>query len=152
LQRWQRFNRPIVCFDWRHPLHDTDGKALADEPLPDDYAALWVDDLQSAKQLAREAFEWIEELFAGKGLRLIDICFFIDATGTILFGEISPDCMRVRDMASDEGEALDKDQWRSGGDEAEVLLRYQRLGSIVFGDAAAPPVRDARGAEAARCE
>jgi phosphoribosylaminoimidazole-succinocarboxamide synthase len=104
--------------------------------LPDDYASIWLDNVPAAKKLAREAFEWIEELFASKGLRLIDICFFIDSSGRVLFGEISPDCMRVRDMASDEGEALDKDEWRSGGDPKAVLWRYGRLYSIVFGDAA----------------
>lgn len=136
LARWQRFEKPVVCFDWRHPLYDEAGTALADEPLPDDYAALWLDDLPAAKRLARDTFEWIEDLFAAKGLRLIDICFFIDATGRVLFGEISPDCMRVRSAASDEGEALDKDEWRSGGDGARVLERYQRLFEIVFQDAA----------------
>ena len=90
-------------------------RALADEPLPDDYASIWLDDVPGAKRLARETFEWIEELFFSKSLRLIDICFFLDRTGQVIFGEISPDCMRVRSNASDEGEALDKDEWRSGG-------------------------------------
>jgi phosphoribosylaminoimidazole-succinocarboxamide synthase len=136
LRRWQRFDRPLVCFDWRHPFDDGHGKALADEPLPDDYASLWLDDVSAAKTLARNTFEWIEELFALKSLRLIDICFFIDRTGTVLFGEISPDCMRVRSNASDEGEALDKDEWRSGGKPDEVLLRYQKLYDMIFGEAA----------------
>ncbi|MDB5692651.1 MAG: phosphoribosylaminoimidazolesuccinocarboxamide synthase, partial [Alphaproteobacteria bacterium] len=55
--------------------------------------------------------------------------------GQVIFGEISPDCMRVRGSASDEGEALDKDNWRSGGEAADVLERYKRLHSIVFGEA-----------------
>jgi phosphoribosylaminoimidazole-succinocarboxamide synthase len=134
LQKWQRFDRPLVCFDWRHPLEDEKGTALADEPLPDDYATLWLDDLPAAKRLARETFEWIEELFASKGLRLIDICFFVDRVGHVIFGEISPDCMRVRSAASDQAEALDKDEWRSGGEASSVLERYTRLHSIVFGE------------------
>ena len=134
LQRWQRFERPLVCFDWRHPLEDETGLALADEPLPDDYASIWLDDVPGAKRLARETFEWIEDLFSAKGLRLIDICFFIDRTGQVIFGEVSPDSMRVRNSASDEGEALDKDEWRSGGDAIDVLKRYTRLHSIIFGD------------------
>lgn len=137
LQRWQRFDQPLVCFDWRHPIEDDEGNALADEPLPDDYASLWLDDVPGAKKLARDTFEWIEELFADKDLRLIDICFFIDSTGKVLFGEISPDCMRVRSNASDEGEALDKDEWRSGGKPEDVLRRYESLHTIIFGEVAA---------------
>ena len=133
LGRWQRFDTPLVCFDWRHPMTDEDGRALADEPLPDDYAALWIDDI-AGKRLARDTFGWIEQLFARKGLRLIDICFFIDAAGRAIFGEISPDCMRVRSDAADGSDALDKDEWRSGGDAATVLRRYRRLATIVFGD------------------
>jgi len=138
LQRWDRFGQPVVCFDWRHPLRGDDGERLADEPLSDDYAALWIDDMASAKHLARRAFSWMEALFAGRGLRLIDICYFIDRPGTTIFGEISPDCMRVRSSASDDAEALDKDEWRSGGDADQVLNRYQRLYTIMF-DAQANP-------------
>ena len=115
LQRWDRFANPIVCFDWRHPLTDHEGNRLADEPLPDDYAALWIGDVQRAKFLACETFGWLENFFTAEALRLIDICFFIDQSGGTIYGEISPDCMRVRTHASDDAEALDKDQWRSGG-------------------------------------
>jgi phosphoribosylaminoimidazole-succinocarboxamide synthase len=134
LQRWDRFEHPVVCFDWRHPLQDEHGTRLADEPLPDDYAALWIDDLVAAKRLARSAFEWIEKRFLQVNLQLIDICFFIDRTGKVLYGEISPDCMRVRSQASIEAEAFDKDIWRSGGTPEEVVERYLRLYNIVFGE------------------
>ena len=134
LERWNRFGEPVVCFDWRHPLHDETGKRLADEPLPDDYAALWMDDLPAAKKLARDAFLWIEERFSRAELQLVDICFFIDRTGTVLYGEISPDCMRVRDGASADAEAFDKDLWRSGGSPEEVLARYRSLYELVFGE------------------
>lgn len=134
LQQWSRFERPVVCFDWRHPLQDDDGNRLADEPLPDDYAAVWIDDIVGAKQLARHAFEWIERRFAQVNLQLIDICFFIDRTGKVLYGEISPDCMRVRSHASMEAESFDKDIWRSGGKPEEVVYRYRRLHQTVFGE------------------
>lgn len=134
LQRWERFEHPVVCFDWRHPLQDELGTRLADEPLPDDYAALWIDDIVAAKRLAHHAFEWIEKRFAQVNLQLIDICFFIDRTGKVLYGEISPDCMRVRSQASIEAEAFDKDIWRSGGKPEEVLERYRQLYNIVFGE------------------
>lgn len=134
VKRWHRFAEPVVCFDWRHPLRDEEGRRLADEPLPDDYAALWIDDLSAAKTLARSAFLWIERLFDQAGLRLVDICFFIDRTGSVLYGEISPDCMRVRDGGSADGEALDKDLWRSGGSPEAVLEKYRHLYDRVFGN------------------
>ncbi len=138
LQRWSRFEEPLVCFDWRHPLHDDNGERLADEPLADDYAALWIDSVPKAKHLARETFKWIERRFTRVGLQLVDICFFIDRTGSVIFGEISPDCMRVRDRASGDAEALDKDHWRSGGEPHEVLMRYRRLHELVFGPLTSP--------------
>jgi phosphoribosylaminoimidazole-succinocarboxamide synthase len=135
LARWTRFTTPVVCFDWRQPLTDAGGVRLADEPLPDDYAAVWIADTTRAKQLARDTFDWLEKLFARSGLQLIDICFFIDRSGTVIFGEISPDCMRVRSSASDDAEALEKDVWRSGGEPDELLARYRRLHQMVFGTA-----------------
>jgi phosphoribosylaminoimidazole-succinocarboxamide synthase len=133
LTRWGRFDEPIVCFDWRHPLHDEHGQRLADEPLPDDYAGVWIDSVPKAKTLARRAFEWIERRFSRAGLQLIDACFFIDRTASVLYGEISPDCMRVRSRGSADSDALDKDHWRSGGNPDEVLARYRRLHELVFG-------------------
>lgn len=133
LYRWARFEQPLVCFDWRHPLLDESGHRLADEPLSDDYAAIWIDDVSSAKRLAQEAFAWIEQLFARVGLLLIDICFFIDRAGAVLYGEISPDCMRVRAQASNDSEAFDKDRWRAGGKPREVLERYERIYEQLFG-------------------
>ena len=136
LQRWQRFEQPLVCFDWRHPLKDEQGNRLADEPLPDDYAALWIDDMPAAKKLASDAFKWLESRFAQAELQLVDICFFIDRSGKVLFGEISPDCMRIRDHASADAIALDKDLWRSGGSPGQVLIRYQQVYDLVFGEPA----------------
>ncbi|WP_269936444.1 phosphoribosylaminoimidazolesuccinocarboxamide synthase [Arthrobacter sp. HY1533] len=133
LQRWERFAEPVVCFDWRHPLTDREGNRLADEPLPDDYAALWTRDVQLAKRLARDTFAWLEEFFTAGGLKLIDICFFIDQDSGTVYGEISPDCMRVRTHAADDAEALDKDQWRSGGGPDSILERYARLHTMLFG-------------------
>ena len=132
LQRWVRFDEPVVCFDWRHPLKGDDGTRLADEPLPDDYAAIWIDSVPRARALASRAFKWIERRFSRAGLQLVDICFFIDRTGSVLYGEISPDCMRVRSRASADAEALDKDHWRSGGEAHEVRSRYDRLHELVF--------------------
>ena len=63
------------------------------------------------------------------GAAFLDI---VDRSGTTLYGEISPDCMRVRSAASDDSRSLDKDQWRSGGRPEELLARYRELYLRVF--------------------
>lgn len=135
LTRWSKFDTPVVCFDWRHPLQGKEGERLADEPISDDYAAVWMENIPHAKYLARETFLWLEQLFGNAGLALIDICFFIDQTGQIVFGEISPDCMRVREQINNPDKAVsyDKDIWRSGKKNSILLERYENLFNRLFG-------------------
>ncbi len=134
IARWTRFDSPVVCFDWRHPLMTPTGERLADEPLPDDYAALWMQDVPHAKEIARATFIWLESLFLNAGLRLIDMCLFIDREGRTIYGEISPDCMRVRLELGDprEAEAADKDLWRNGRAPHELRERYEQLYRRLF--------------------
>lgn len=135
LEKWDRFDRPIVCFDWRHPLVDNNGVRLADEPISDDYASIWIEDIHSAKQLSSNTFLFLEKLFYDAGLTLIDICFFVDQSGQYIFGEISPDCMRVREGISEHPsltESLDKDLWRNGEKETLLAQRYNRLHNLIF--------------------
>ena len=134
LTKWTRFDVPLVCFDWRLPLTDEEGNRLADEPISDDYAGVWMSGVVEAKNLARETFSWMERVFRDSGLLLIDICFFIDKTGRILYGEISPDCMRVRDGLGDpkESESFDKDLWRQGEKEKLLAKRYHKIYHILF--------------------
>jgi phosphoribosylaminoimidazole-succinocarboxamide synthase len=134
LKKWTRFDVPLVCFDWRLPLTDEDGNRLADEPISDDYAGIWMNDIVEAKNLAREAFSWMERVFRDSGLLLVDICFFIDKTGRTLYGEISPDCMRVRDGLGEPGESssFDKDLWRQGEKEQLLAKRYHKLFHILY--------------------
>jgi phosphoribosylaminoimidazole-succinocarboxamide synthase len=136
LRRWARLDRPVVCFDWRHPMTDKEGKRLADEPISDDYAAVWMENVPHAREMARTTFLWLEELFAKGGFILVDICYFIDRDGRLLYGEISPDCMRIRrrraEGSPETAEALDKDVWRSGGSPEEVLAQYQEISRVLF--------------------
>ena len=134
LKKWSKFDVPVVCFDWRHPLTDEAGNRLADEPISDDYAAVWMCDVAEGKKLARETFSWMERLFQEAGLLLVDVCFFIDKTGTMLYGEISPDCMRVKKQSADPGlsDSFDKDLWREGEKEQLVSKRYQKLFHMLF--------------------
>lgn len=134
LLRWSRLDRPVVCFDWRHPLLDEEQNRLADEPLPDDYAAIWINNFPNAKKMALQTFLWMETVFEGADLRLVDVCIFIDREGQTIYGEISPDCMRVRLGLGDPGqsEPADKDLWRSGHSPDALLLRYEDLYQRLF--------------------
>jgi phosphoribosylaminoimidazole-succinocarboxamide synthase len=134
VKRWSRFDQPVVCFDWRNPLTDDQGCRLSDEPLSDDYAAVWMENVTSAKQVARKTFEWMEQLFADAGLLLVDICFFIDRSGKIIFGEISPDCMRVKELVTDmnNASAFDKDIWRHGFSPDVLKEQYEKILDRLF--------------------
>jgi len=86
LRKWTRFDVPLVCFDWRLPLTDEEGNRLSDEPISDDYASIWMNNVVEAKNLARETFSWMERIFRDSELLLVDVCFFIDKTGNTLYG------------------------------------------------------------------
>ncbi|GAB4193339.1 MAG: hypothetical protein OHK0022_08070 [Roseiflexaceae bacterium] len=117
---------PIVRFDWRNPLHDAQGNRLADEPLASDMAELWINTARAA-DLARRAFAALSAFLGGRGLRLLDICFFIDRDGGLIFSELSPDCMRV--TAADD--SLDKDIWRAGGSSELLLAKWTRFVELI---------------------
>lgn len=117
----------VVRFDWRNPMQSPAGERLADEVLPEDMAA-WFIDTKLARQTATKTFRALEVKMAACGLELWDICFFIAQDGRVVFGEISPDGMRVR--AADGG-ALDKDLWRSGGSSDQVLKKWQELAELL---------------------
>lgn len=134
IKKWSRFDTPVVCFDWRHPLLDEEGNRLADEPISDDYAAVWMNNTGHAKEMARQTFLWMEDLFARADLCLIDMCLFIDREGHVIYGEISPDCMRVRFGRGDPSQAQpgDKDVWRAGSSPAELERTYTKIYQCLF--------------------
>jgi phosphoribosylaminoimidazole-succinocarboxamide synthase len=115
-------HEPYVRFDWRNPLPDKD------ECLP-----LWLADqfidTAKAEPLALKAFDVLSSFLASRGIEIQDICFFIDATGSCIFGEISPDCMRVKYQGSD----LDKDLWRNGKKAGDVLSRWSTFVRLIKG-------------------
>ncbi len=118
------YPEPIIRFDWRNPMyHPETHERLADEILPETIAD-WFIDTDQARQTASTAFQALTERFNSSGLDLWDICFFITEDGKSIFGEISPDCMRVRALGQ---VALDKDVWRAGGSSKEVLNKWQLM-------------------------
>lgn len=123
IQPDQPYPSPIVRFDWRNPLVNHEGVRLADEVVPETMAE-WFCDVQSTKQTAAKAFDALSRHLATRGLDLWDICFFIAEDGKTMFGEVSPDCLRVR---AHDGSALDKDVWRAGGSSEHVLAKWQQF-------------------------
>jgi hypothetical protein len=74
-------------------LTDDSGNRLANERISDDYAAIWMCNVGYAKEMARQTFLWMAEMFESADLTLVDMCAFIDREGKTIYGEISPDCM-----------------------------------------------------------
>lgn len=121
------YPQPIVRFDWRNPMYDADGNRLADEVLPEPMAD-WFIDTSEARRTALTAFDALNTYLSIKGLDLWDICFFVTTDGKTLFGEVSPDGLRVRAV---DGSSLDKDVWRSGGSSTTVKDKWQAFADTV---------------------
>lgn len=127
---------PYVRFDYTNPLMNAENKRLRDECIPNQLAAHFID-VDAAEQTAIAAFCALYAHLSKCGVRLDDICFKIDHTGRIIFGEVSPDCMRavwVGDQADFYGlSGIDtsKDTFRAGSSEDEVKARYDRFVSLL---------------------
>ncbi len=118
---------PIVRFDWRNPLRDRDGKALADEVLGDETADLFIN-VAEARKTALRVYDALESFLGERDIVCYDLCLFVSQDGKTVFGEISQDCGRFRhfDLGS-----LDKDVWRAGGSSAQVLEKWQLLNDLI---------------------
>ena len=106
------------------------GDRTADMALPPQLADLFID----VKQAQRTAFLTamaLEEFLASKQIVFYDLCMFIDESGTLVYGEISPDCGRFRHL--DLG-SLDKDVWRTGGSSQDVINKWMLLVQLLKGE------------------
>jgi phosphoribosylaminoimidazole-succinocarboxamide synthase len=148
----------LVRFDWRNPLKREEaghkmtnqllydintvdprlekrildyGSRIADEVLPPQIADLFID-VKKARQTAFLMSLALEDFLASKNIVFYDMCFFIDESGTLVYGELSQDCGRYRHL--DLG-SLDKDVWRSGGSSSAVLDKWRLLVDLLKGDA-----------------
>lgn len=117
----------IVRFDWRNPLVSREGVRLADECMPEAMAN-WYIDVEQARDTALAAFNTLNRFLNGRGVELIDICFFISEDGRTILSEVSPDCGRYR---SRDGDSLDKDVWRRGGSHQGVLEKWQKIIDLI---------------------
>jgi phosphoribosylaminoimidazole-succinocarboxamide synthase len=129
--RMDRFNMPFskgerhqpYCrFDYRNPIMDDWGGRLRDEQLPLALADRFLD-VAEAQITALRVFDLVQESCQKVGFRVLDLCLLLDEAGRVVCGELSPDNMRIKRLAS--GEDCDKDIWRRGGDPQELLARWR---------------------------
>lgn len=146
----------LIRFDWRNPLMNPgQGERMAkqilgdlpvseevraaivaysdrcaDAVLPAQLADLYID-VEQARRTAFMTATTLEEFLATRNIVFYDLCLFIDESGTLVYGEISPDCGRYRHL--DLG-SLDKDVWRTGGSSADVIAKWQLLVDLLIGE------------------
>lgn len=125
------YQHPIVRFDIRNPNHHP----VSGEPFGD-YAisTMLADQLIDAKTAefnALKAFTTLKHHFGQFGVYLQDICFMFTTDGTRLFGEISQDCGRYKNVNEDQLSDLDKDIWRAGGSSDKVLEKYKIMTQLI---------------------
>ncbi len=151
----------LIRFDWRNPLRqeslgkratqrilaDIDAGGclvyeaitrniegycgrVADTVLPEQLADLFID-VKQARRTAFATAQTLEAFLATKNIVFYDLCLFIDESGTMVYGELSPDCGRFRHL--DLG-SLDKDVWRSGGSSSHVIEKWELLVKLLKGE------------------
>jgi phosphoribosylaminoimidazole-succinocarboxamide synthase len=120
---------PIVRFDWRNPLLGENGKRIEDEILPNSVAD-WFINVREAEKTALKVYDVLSDFLSKKDIVCYDLCLFITEDGRTVFGEISQDCGRYRhfDLGS-----LDKDVWRAGGSNENVLEKWKLLLDLIGG-------------------
>jgi phosphoribosylaminoimidazole-succinocarboxamide synthase len=141
-ERRDRFDRPFVKgeqhpayvrFDYRNPLISETGDRLRDEMLPLPLADRLID-TAIATDLALRVTAAVDELLNAVGLQVLDICLFVDQTGNVMCGEISPDNMRIKPLGNDGD--FDKDLWRKNRPAEEIITQWtillSRLESFQF--------------------
>jgi len=113
----------IIRFDWRNPLPDKD------ECIPDEFADIYMN-TRSARKVARLASRMLNSTLQEKGYELIDLCYFMNYEGSMIYSEITPDGMRIRK----KGRSFDKDLWRAGKDEELINKVWKELYLDLKGD------------------
>ncbi|SCF06495.1 phosphoribosylaminoimidazole-succinocarboxamide synthase [Micromonospora haikouensis] len=112
-----RFVPPVVKYDFRIDPED--------QPIAEDYlraCGVPVDRFHDVALRCNEVLrDWLSPL------DLWDFCLVVASAAdgsAVIISEVSPDCMRLRDEA---GRALDKDLFRQGATEEELVTRWEVL-------------------------
>ena len=146
----------LIRFDWRNPLTNPgQGERMAqqmlvDLPVPEEVRAAIVTysdrcadavlplqladlfiDVEQAQRTAFMTATALEAFLATRNIVFYDLCLFIDESGTLVYGEVSPDCGRYRHLNLG---SLDKDVWRTGGSSADVIRKWQLLVDLLTGE------------------
>ncbi len=112
---------PYVRFDYRNPLMNSGGERMRDEQLPI-FLAERLMDTSVAEQTALKVFEIVNARCREAGFEVLDFCLFLNDSGDVLCGEISPDNMRIKCLSAQED--YDKDIWRKEGSPEVLLARW----------------------------
>lgn len=103
-----------------------------------------VQNIEQTRQTAMRVFLSLQHYLSRctPALELQDICMMTDRSGTLVWSEINPDCMRVK--APSDCSQYDKDIWRAGGSSArdEVLLKWRKFNEILGAVLRASPFSD----------
>ncbi len=123
------FPNDFVRFDWRNPVPDDQisgnrQRPIEDEAIPEGFADLYIN-VDNAKQLALAASHEINAFLEQAGYRFVDTCYFMNADGSLIYSEITPDGMRVKQKTG-EG-SFDKDLWRQGKDADTLRAVWGKL-------------------------
>jgi len=102
------------------------GRTMEKDEVLGDQQANWFIDVAKARETVLKAFHALQNFMRSRGLEIWDICFFVTEDGEMIFGEISPDCMRVR-LIDDTAESFDKDVFRAGGSDDRVAEKWNRF-------------------------
>jgi phosphoribosylaminoimidazole-succinocarboxamide synthase len=131
--RRDRFGRPFVKgeqhpsyvrFDYRNPLTSKSGDRLRDETLPLPLADRLID-TEAATASALKIAAAVDSVLNPVGLQMLDMCLFLNDTGNIFCGEISPDNMRIKHIR--DGGDFDKDLWRKDRPAQEIVAQWGSL-------------------------
>ncbi len=115
---------PYVRFDYRNPLQDDTGNRLRDECLPSALAERLIN-TKIAEQTALQVFKIVEQTLREVNMRVLDMCLFLNVTGEIVCGELSPDNMRIKDLQNTQD--FDKDVWRKGKSSEELITKWTEI-------------------------
>lgn len=117
-------HEPYVRFDYRNPLRDESGNRLRDECLPLALADRLIN-VAAAEDTALKIFSVVQGALRMVELQCLDMCLFLNTTGDVQCGEISPDNMRIKDLANTQD--YDKDLWRKGKSGEEVVGKWKLI-------------------------
>lgn len=100
---------------------------MRDETLPEDLADYFIN-VVKAKKLTHLVATKLKKIFELSGYDLWDGCINITEDGTSLYGELSFDCMRIKEKGeASNNRSFDKDLWRHNKKSDLLIERYTQL-------------------------